>query len=262
MAGSNDNTTNNKFVDKEDWTCTVCDHQAQTDAIKCRACKHWVHYACAQMGAIYLMLLSDTNLMFLCLPCIHSRLSKKILNNDVAEGLKKINCAIERHNLFLKGIGAKRKSVASCSSINSTLRPSSIGDSAPSVPPTGGVRSTRISDDSIDEGPEEIVIQAMIHDPDRDILTSQEVNGVKPTEGTLSSKLCKETVQNATSGSSGEGESVFREAGGSIADCSPKGKSNMASAPARDLGRGVPLSQKNGIVTTDRTDRGKAKFLE
>ena len=35
------------------------------------------------------MLLSDTNLMFFCLPCIHSRLSRKLLNNDVEEGLKR-----------------------------------------------------------------------------------------------------------------------------------------------------------------------------
>ena len=60
------------------------------------------------MNAIYIMLLADTNLMFLCIPCIYSRVTKKVLNNDVPDGLKKINCAIEKQNQFLKEIGVKR----------------------------------------------------------------------------------------------------------------------------------------------------------
>ena len=58
----------------------------------------------------------------------------------------------------------------------------SLSDFAPSVLPAEGVGSTKVSDDSIDEGPEEIV---MIHVPDMDIFTSQEVKGVQPPKGIL-----------------------------------------------------------------------------
>ena len=71
------NSKSTKMIDKE---------EAQNDAIRCRACKHWIHYACAQMNAIYIMILADTNLMFFCMPCIYSRVTKKVLNNNVPDG--------------------------------------------------------------------------------------------------------------------------------------------------------------------------------
>ena len=65
-------------------------HLAQNDAIRCCEYKHWIHYACVQMYVIYIMLLDDTTLMFFCIPCICARVSNKILNNDVPDGLKKL----------------------------------------------------------------------------------------------------------------------------------------------------------------------------